>query len=975
MKKILFISLFTTFIIAQQTTSYSWEDGTGTILGSYGNLSNPGNVETTSGITPHDGSRMLTVSESPMGGTPQAFVAWVTNLSAGESVTACFHGYDNTPDGSPSLRIWGSWTANDDINSYQGSADGNTNYTDGSGWSQLCHTFSTNQENWDDGEALAVQARLYSSTSGEPDPTVYFIDLVEVTAPNNATVNYPGGTSEGCTDSSACNYNAFATEDDGSCIYPTDMSIYDIQYTANQGDYCYESDYSGTCVRTTGTVTAESPDYNNFYIQDENSNSYAGIYVHNYQASGSVPTLGQNITITAMVNEYYSLTQLIDAASSTINSSGNSVTPTNISTGDLVGCSENGEMVEGMLVKIENVIVTSPSNEFGEWYVDDGTGPCKIDDKLFDGTWIDPSSSQEFQSIMGVVDYAYSEFSIFPRTMSDIVLCPTCPIANAGEDQSVTPGSMVTLDGSSSYDPDGSIIASEWIQTGGTAVNLSDEESLTTTFTAPESNGDLIFELTVYDNDQNPATDMVTISVGTGTSIQDIQCPDDLEQGTYCYETSLSNESITTYGIVTHVLPSGHSSENNFFLQQSDVDNCGGIFVRDFDIAPLVGDEITITGTASEYYSFTQIIDVTSSTINSSGNSTNPLSINTADLGIECSMSGEFLESMLVEVTNVTIESIDEFGNIQINDGSGPTLMDDYYFDGMFPSYSIGDNIPSIIGVVGYSYSEFKIYPRNASDFDGGGGNDCPDLGDMNGDGGFNVLDIVALANCILNSNCGEQANGCAGDMNGDGGYNVLDIVALANCILNSNCGGRVNDATEASLLMENNEMYIKADGFIGGVQMTLSHGDDFIIEMTDRALFADYLTNDNETRLLVITPETDKLFTFNGDFEISEIIVANTQFEVPVDLPMATSFSLRDAYPNPFNPTTKMELVMPLSGEMNVEVYNLLGQSVATLASGYMDAGTYDLTWDASNVSSGMYFVKAQAGGFTKTQKLMLIK
>ena len=65
----------------------------------------------------------------------------------------------------------------------------------------------------------------------------------------------------------------------------------------------------------------------------------------------------------------------------------------------------------------------------------------------------------------------------------------------------------------------------------------------------------------------------------------------------------------------------------------------------------------------------------------------------------------------------------------------------------------------------------------------------------------------------------------------------------------------------------------------------------------------------------------------------------------------------------------------MPLAGEMNVEVYNLLGQSVATLASGYMNAGTHDLTWDASSAPSGMYVVKAQADGFTKTQKLMLIK
>ena len=47
---------------------------------------------------------------------------------------------------------------------------------------------------------------------------------------------YPGGdASDGCTDPTACNYNPFAANDDGSCTYPTDMSIYDIQYTLNQG--------------------------------------------------------------------------------------------------------------------------------------------------------------------------------------------------------------------------------------------------------------------------------------------------------------------------------------------------------------------------------------------------------------------------------------------------------------------------------------------------------------------------------------------------------------------------------------------------------------------------------------------------------------------------------------------------------------------------------------------------------------------
>ena len=61
---------------------------------------------------------------------------------------------------------------------------------------------------------------------------------------------------------------------------------------------------------------------------------------------------------------------------------------------------------------------------------------------------------------------------------------------------------------------------------------------------------------------------------------------------------------------------------------------------------------------------------------------------------------------------------------------------------------------------------------------------------DLTGDGGYNVLDIVALANCVLAANCDDLENSCAADMNGDGGYNVLDIVALANCVLAGNCGG-----------------------------------------------------------------------------------------------------------------------------------------------------------------------------------------
>ena len=65
------------------------------------------------------------------------------------------------------------------------------------------------------------------------------------------------------------------------------------------------------------------------------------------------------------------------------------------------------------------------------------------------------------------------------------------------------------------------------------------------------------------------------------------------------------------------------------------------------------------------------------------------------------------------------------------------------------------------------------------------GDSECVELGDLNGDGNWNILDIVALANCILANNCADQINGCAADLNNDGSYNILDIVNLVNIILN----------------------------------------------------------------------------------------------------------------------------------------------------------------------------------------------
>ncbi len=104
-------------------------------------------------------------------------------------------------------------------------------------------------------------------------------------------------------------------------------------------------------------------------------------------------------------------------------------------------------------------------------------------------------------------------------------------------------------------------------------------------------------------------------------------------------------------------------------------------------------------------------------------------------------------------------------------------------------------------------------------------------------------------------------------------------------------------------------------------------------------------------------------------------------QFGKATDLEVAgnavpTESAMVTAYPNPFNPTTTVQLTLPQAAEINVVVHNSLGQQVATLASGTMTAGTHALTLDGSNLASGLYFVQASvAGQPLGVQKLMLLK
>lgn len=87
------------------------------------------------------------------------------------------------------------------------------------------------------------------------------------------------------------------------------------------------------------------------------------------------------------------------------------------------------------------------------------------------------------------------------------------------------------------------------------------------------------------------------------------------------------------------------------------------------------------------------------------------------------------------------------------------------------------------------------------------------------------------------------------------------------------------------------------------------------------------------------------------------------------------TSFVLEQNYPNPFNPSTMIRFSLPSTSNVRLTIYNTLGELIMTLAEGNYEAGTYDVEFSASGISSGIYFYRIEAGNFAETKKMIVMK
>ncbi len=195
----------------------------------------------------------------------------------------------------------------------------------------------------------------------------------------------------------------------GALQAQTVVSIYDIQYTTDPSG---DSPYAGQTVTTYGIVTAAFGT-NLVFIEERPGGAWHGILIYRGNNTEPPVQVGDSVEVTGEVSEYYNMTEInISQGSLTVLASGLTPPgPTLLSTGEV-----SQEMYEGVFVRVENATCTEMPNQYGEWYVDDGSGPIQIDDL---GVPYTPQIGATY-NIQGPVRFSYGEFEIDPRTEADI---------------------------------------------------------------------------------------------------------------------------------------------------------------------------------------------------------------------------------------------------------------------------------------------------------------------------------------------------------------------------------------------------------------------------------------------------------------------------------------------------------------------------------------------------------------------------
>ena len=113
----------------------------------------------------------------------------------------------------------------------------------------------------------------------------------------------------------------------------------------------------------------------------------------------------------------------------------------------------------------------------------------------------------------------------------------------------------------------------------------------------------------------------------------------------------------------------------------------------------------------------------------------------------------------------------------------------------------------------------------------------------------------------------------------------------------------------------------------------------------------------------------------FQHQYIIEDVIAATTEGYIDVEMDLPLVYSISSAYPNPFNPSTHINLEINTEAKIKISVYNIIGQIMTILVDEDLSAGSYQFEWHSLDAPSGLYLIKTNVNSVTNTQKILLLK
>ena len=216
-----------------------------------------------------------------------------------------------------------------------------------------------------------------------------------------------------------------------------------------------------------------------------------------------------------------------------------------------------------------------------------------------------------------------------------------------------------------------------------------------------------------------------------------------------------------------------------------------------------------------------------------------------------------------------------------------------------------------------------------------------------------------------------------AADLNSDGAIDILDIVQTVNIIVG--LGKASNESIETgSVLKSDSSIHFNSNAQVAGLEIDYS-GLNF--EIVESSIPDGWLVEYSENKIILIDLKKSghsgtKLFDYKGTIDISNVLMSDWNGSgLKAEIINIDRFSMSDAYPNPFNPTTQFDLVIANDGLAKIKVYNIVGQEIDNIRNNIFEAGIYNVSWDASRFPSGIYFINVEQNSNIKSQKVILVK